>query len=55
MKVTSKRNTSFPKHNWGINEGQTRELPKEKEAQERILADDNIETVNDKSKEEHKN
>lgn len=36
--VTSKKNVFFPKLNWGINAGETRELPAEKEAQKIILA-----------------
>ena len=38
MKVTSKKSISFPSLNWGINKGKTRELPKDKKAQEIILA-----------------
>ena len=38
MKVTSKKTISFSKLNWGINKGEERELPEDKEAQEIILA-----------------
>jgi hypothetical protein len=45
MKVTSKRSISFPKLNWGISAGQTKELPEDKEAQKRILSEHGIEVV----------
>jgi len=38
MKVISTKNISFPGLNWGINKGIVRELPKDKKAQEIILA-----------------
>lgn len=37
-KAFSKKSISFPKFNWGINAGKTRELPKDKKAREAILA-----------------
>lgn len=37
MKVTSTKTISFPKYDWGINRGQERDLPDNKEAQEAIL------------------
>jgi hypothetical protein len=45
MKVTSKKSISFPKHNWGITAGEVRELPEDKDAQKRILAEPDIEEV----------
>jgi hypothetical protein len=38
MKVTSTKSVSFPKFDWGITAGQTRELPEDKAAQKAILA-----------------
>lgn len=38
MKVKSKKSVDFPKFNWGINAGEERELPENKEAQDAILA-----------------
>jgi hypothetical protein len=38
MKVTSRRDVHFPKINWGINAGETRDLPSDKHAQAIILA-----------------
>lgn len=46
--VTSTKSISFPKLNWGINEGAERELPEDKEAQERILSEDCISVVGEK-------
>ena len=45
MKVTSHKSISFPKLGWGINPGETKELPKDKKAQERILQEPDIEVV----------
>ena len=41
-KVTSKKSISFPKLAWGISAGETKELPEDKEAQERILQEPEI-------------
>ena len=38
MKVISRKTIVFPKLNWGINKGETKELPKDKKAAEIILA-----------------
>lgn len=38
MKVTSKKSITFPKFKWGVNKGEVRELPADKEAAEAILA-----------------
>lgn len=38
MKVISNRSVSFPSLGWGINAGEVKELPQDKEAQEAILA-----------------
>ncbi len=38
MKVTSRRSVHFPSLDWGINAGETRELPSDKETQKAILA-----------------
>jgi len=52
MKVTSTKSISFPKLNWGITAGEVRELPEEKQAQDRILQESEIsevvETINKK-------
>ena len=45
MKVTSKKNVSFPSLNFGINKGETKELPKDKKAAEIILANSVISEV----------
>lgn len=37
-KVISTKDVHFPKWDWGINEGEVRELPADKEAQKAILA-----------------
>lgn len=47
-KVKSIKTISFPKLNWGINAGEERELPEDKEAQTRILSEDGIEIVGEK-------
>lgn len=51
MKVTSTKSISFPKLGWGISAGETKELPTGKEAQERILMEQEI-TVADAPKKE---
>lgn len=51
MQVTSTKSITFPKLNWGISAGETKELPKDKAAQDRILAEDGITAVNGKEKE----
>jgi hypothetical protein len=38
MQVTATKSVSFPTLNWGINAGDTRELPADKDAQALILA-----------------
>ena len=45
MKVTSRKTISFPKLNWGINKGSTKELSKDKKAAEIILANSVISEV----------
>lgn len=53
MRVTSTKNVSFPKLDWGINKGDVRELPPDKEAQKIILAHPAISEVKEaKSKED---
>lgn len=57
MKATSNKSISFPKLNWGISAGETRELPADKEAQARILSEDGIVEVGaiiNKPKEDNK-
>lgn len=49
MKVTSSKDISFPKLNWGIRAGEVKDLPDDKEAQKRILAEPEISVVNDKA------
>lgn len=51
-KVTSTKNIHFPKLNWGINAGEERELPADKEAQARILAEPGITPVSGVAKKE---
>lgn len=41
-KVTSTKSISFPKLGWGITAGTVRELPENKEAQERIMQEPEI-------------
>lgn len=48
-KVTSTKSIRFPKLNWGINEGDTKDLPEGKEAQERILLEPEISIVGEKT------
>lgn len=50
MKVTSTKSISFPKLNWGITAGEERELPEDKEAQERILSEPEISPVEGNNK-----
>ena len=50
MKVTSSKSISFPKLQWGITAGETKELPEDKEAQNRILAEPDIIPVDIKHK-----
>lgn len=45
MKVTSSKSISFPKLNWAISAGETKDMPAEKEAQKEILAWPEIELV----------
>lgn len=46
-KVTSTKSITFPKLNWSISAGATKELPEDKEAQERILQEVEITKVED--------
>lgn len=46
--VTSKKSINFPKIGWAISAGETKELPEEKEAQERILLEPEISLVDKK-------
>ena len=48
MKVTSTKSISFPKLNWGISAGETKDLPENKEAQDRILQETEITKVESK-------
>lgn len=41
-KVISKKSISFPKLGWGISAGEVKDLPEDKEAQERILQEADI-------------
>jgi hypothetical protein len=50
MRVTSSKSITFPKIGWGISAGETKELPRDKAAQDRILAEDGISVVRDKEK-----
>lgn len=47
-KVTSTKSISFPKLNWGITAGEVRELPEDKDAQERIMQEPEITIVTGK-------
>lgn len=49
MKVTSNKSVHFPKLKWGINKGQERELPSDKDAQKQILAHNAISEVGSKT------
>lgn len=55
MKVTSKTSISFPKLGWSISAGETKDLPADKEAQERILSESEIVPVDAKEKVESPN
>jgi len=50
-KVTSTKSISFPKLGWGISQGEEKELPADKEAQERILQESEITIVGSSKKE----
>ena len=50
MKVKSTKSISFPKLGWGITAGEEKELPAEKEAQERILQEPEITPVGETKK-----
>jgi hypothetical protein len=47
-RVTSQKSISFPKLNWGISAGEEKDLPADKEAQARILAEPDIVPVDGK-------
>ena len=47
-KVTSTKSISFPKLGWGISAGEVKELPEGKKAQERILSEVEIKSVDSK-------
>lgn len=49
MKVTSRQTIEFPKFNWSISAGDTRDLPEDKEAQKHILANPAITKVKDRA------
>lgn len=49
MQVTSTKSIRFPKINWGISAGETKDLPASKEAQDRILAESEIKIVDQKT------
>lgn len=51
MKVTSKKNISFPKLNWGINKGEEKELPNDENKQKKILKNKKIIKINNKLEE----
>lgn len=46
VKVTSRASIDFPGLEWGINAGEVRDLPSDKEAQKTILASEFIKPVN---------
>lgn len=50
MKVTSKESIHFPSLNWGINAGEIKELPADKEAQAVILSHPSISKPSEKEK-----
>lgn len=50
MKVTSRKTISFPKLSWGIERGEEKDLPTDKEAQEAILASPFIQPLGSKGK-----
>ena len=45
-KVTSTKDFSFPKLKWAISVGEIKELPDDKESQERILSESEITIIN---------
>lgn len=47
MQVTSKKSIRFNKLGWGISEGEIKELPADKKAQERILSEPEISLVSE--------
>lgn len=49
MEVTSRESVDFPKLDWGITAGETRELPEDKDAQAVILAHPDIREVKPKT------
>lgn len=50
MEVTSNKTISFSRIGWGINQGETRKLPEDKEAQKVILSHPAISEVGTKTK-----
>lgn len=54
MKVTSNKSISFPKINWAISAGETKELPDDKSARERILSESEIVVVEKDTKTKNK-
>lgn len=50
MKVTSNKNISFPGLGWGVNKGETRELPENEKAQKIILSNPAISKVGEVKK-----
>jgi hypothetical protein len=54
MKATSTDTISFPALNWGINAGEVRDLPSDKDAQAIILSHPSISLVGQKEKPEQK-
>lgn len=48
--VTSSKSISFPTLGWGISAGETRDLPEDKAAQERILSEPDITLVGESTK-----
>jgi hypothetical protein len=48
MQVTATFSVDFPELNWGINAGEVRELPEDKDAQALILAHPDIKEVKPK-------
>lgn len=47
--VTTTKSISFPTIGWGISAGEVKELPEDKEAQERILLEPEISIISNKS------
>lgn len=50
MKVTSNKSISFPKLGWAISAGETKELPEDKVARDRILSESEIVLVEKETK-----